>query len=488
MTETQEITFHGTAREVAGELVIRDAGGNPSHVIPLNKKTATSGPSALVISDVLAKTGLTLFTEGAKSASMYESKITLINADEGELFYRGYAIQDLMANSTYLEVCYLLRHGELPMNDELIEYSGKIFARMNDAVGDVARIQSILSGLGHDAEPMDMLGTLLTAVGAFRKGTLNIHTDPEQRDNALLTATAVMPVLVAMIHKFKTTGQAFINPPLPEKSLEENFLHMYFSEPGQAFNVDPQAAHELGKIMIAHADHEQNASTSALRANLSTGAQLFPSLASATNALAGPAHGGASAECLDMLDTILGRAKELGQGDVNAGLEQAADEAIARAKDKKDSFRLMGFGHRVYKNTDPRARAILSELEQKVGSDNSGYKIISMLVARTAGDEYFNEKGGRKIYANVDLASGMLERQLGFTTEMAVVLFALSRGAAGWPAHADEHLKAQAPIVRPYQVYTGPDPRDYIAIDNRGPKLPPVPGLEAPEVSPTGAT
>jgi len=477
----QKIQFLGAKREVTGgELTLTDAGGNPSHVIPLKLNSSTIGPSALVISDVLSQTGMTLFSPGGKSSSLYESKITCIGADEGKLFYRGYPIEQLIEHSNFLEVCYLLRKGDLPTEKEMRDFSTKIFDRMSLMVKHVGRIQGILSAFDRRDDPMDMVGTILPAIRTFfKKGEnkndagadvfvgVDIHVDPEQRENAFLVATAVMPVIVSMVHKYRSTGYAFVNPPIPGKTFEENFLHMFFSKPGEPFNVNSQAAREMGRIMSALGDHEQNASTAGLRGTLTTGAELFPSMAAATFALAGPSHGGASEACLKVLDAIIDRAKVLGDGCVETGLEKAADEAIARAKNKDDPYRLMGFGHRVYKNMDPRAKLLLKDLKQKVGTENIYYRLITMLVNKTANDEYFNELGNKKIYANVDLVAGMLERQLGFETEMAVVIFLLSRGAAGWPAHAEELLNTKAPIVRPLQVYKGPGERDYVELELR---------------------
>ena len=407
--------------------------------------SGTIGPDVV---DVGALTGQGMFTydPGFVSTAACESKITYIDGGKGVLLHGGYPIEQLANESDFLETCWLLWHGELPTADEKKDFVGRI--TMHTMVHD--QMNSFFQGFRRDAHPMAILCGVVGALSAFYHDSLNINNE-KHRNISAIRLIAKMPTLAAMAYKF-SIGQPFIYP-RNDLSYAENFLNMMFGTPCDDYKVSPTLAKAMDKIFILHADHEQNASTSTVRLAGSTGTNPFAAIAAGISALWGPSHGGANEAVLDMLNEI--------------GDESRIDEYVAKAKDKNDPFRLMGFGHRVYKNFDPRAKVMKQTADEvlgELGLDNDPLlKIAKRLEQIALEDDYFISK---KLYPNVDFYSGIILKAMGIPTSMFTVIFALGR-TPGWIAHWNEMIVDKSRIGRPRQLYTGPTQRDFVQIDKR---------------------
>jgi len=405
----------------------------------------TLGPDVV---DVRTLTANNLFTydPGFVSTAACESKITFIDGEKGQLLHRGYPIEELAGKSDYLEVCYLLLNGELPNKEQK-----QIFV---DTVTQHTMVNEQLThfynGFRRDAHPMAIMCGVVGALSAFYHDSLNVH-DPRHREVAAYRLIAKMPTMAAMSYKY-SIGQPFLYP-RNELSYSENFLHMMFGTPCEETKISPTIALAMDRIFILHADHEQNASTSTVRLAGSSGANPFACIAAGIATLWGPAHGGANEAVLDMLTEI---------GDVSR-----VGEYIDKAKDKNDPFRLMGFGHRVYKNFDPRAtvmRQSCHEVLKELNMENDPlFELALKLETIAREDEYFVQK---KLYPNVDFYSGIILKAIGIPTSMFTVIFALSR-TVGWIAHWDEMMSGSNRIGRPRQLYTGATERSFTPIDKR---------------------
>jgi citrate synthase len=410
-------------------------------VIELPVLESTVGPDVIDVRSLVSK-GVFTYDPGFMSTASTESSITYIDGDLGILLHRGYPIDQLADHSDYLETCYLLLNGELPDTDAKAVFADEITRHtMVDA-----QIVQLLNGFQRNAHPMAVMISLTGALAALYHEGLDID-DAAQRKLAATRLIAKMPTMAAMTYKH-SIGQPVMSP-LNSLSYAENFLHMMFGVPAEAPNVSPVLAKAMDVIFLLHADHEQNASTSTVRLAGSTGANPYACIASGIAALWGPAHGGANEAVLKMLNEI--------------GDESRIEEFIARAKDKDDPFRLMGFGHRVYKNFDPRSkvmRKICDEVLADLGVENDPlFKIARRLEKIALEDEYFIE---RKLYPNVDFYSGIILKAIGIPTSMFTVIFALGR-TPGWIAHWNEMLSGPYKIGRPRQLYRGAAQRDYPA-------------------------
>lgn len=406
----------------------------------------TLGPEVIDISQ-LASLGLFTFDPGFRSTAACDSKITFIDGDKGILLHRGYPIEQLAAQSHFLEVCYLLLKGELPNTTQYDQFAADI----NQHTMIHTQLSYFFRGFRRDAHPMAILCGVVGALSAFYHDSLDIK-NPQHRAVAALRLIAKMPTIAAMCYKY-SVGQPFVYPQ-NHMSYAENFLHMMFSVPTFESVPDPILVKAMDKIFVLHADHEQNASTSTVRLAGSSGANPFACIAAGIAALWGPAHGGANEAVVLMLEEI--------------GDEKNIPKYIARAKDKNDPFRLMGFGHRVYKNFDPRAttmRESCSEVLKTLGHiDDPLFNIARKLEEIALNDDYFIEK---KLYPNVDFYSGIILRALGIPISMFTVVFAVAR-TVGWIAHWNEMISTpQMSISRPRQLYTGYTQRDYVSIDKR---------------------
>lgn len=423
-----------------------DENGNKV-VIPLKSRQGTMGPTVIDVSQLYADTGYFTYDPGFTSTSSCESKITFIDGENGILLHRGYPIAELALHSDYLEVCYLLLYGELPTAEQKVSFVGKI----NSHTMVHEQLIHFYRGFRRDAHPMAIMVGVVGALSAFYHDSLDIH-DPEQRNIASIRLVAKMPTIAAMAYKY-SIGQPFVYPQ-NHLGFAENFLHMMFSVPSYKYDINPVFAKAMDRILILHADHEQNASTSTVRLAGSSGANPFACIASGIASLWGPAHGGANEAVLSMLKTI--------------GKKERIPEFIERAKDKNDSFRLMGFGHRVYKNYDPRAavmRETCFEVLNALGKSNDPLLDLAMdLEAIALKDEYFIEK---KLYPNVDFYSGIIFRALGIPMSMFTVLFAVAR-TVGWVSHWNEMIQDPTQkIGRPRQLYTGQPLRSYVSLKDR---------------------
>ena len=402
--------------------------------------SGSTGPDVIDVRQLVSK-GLFTYDPGFVSTASCESKITYIDGDNGVLLHRGYAIEDLAANSTYLETCYLLIHGELPNAKQMEVFEKEITT--NTMVHE--QLIQFFRGFRRDAHPMAIMCGVVGALSAFYHDQLD-NDNAEHREKAIHRLIAKMPTLAAMCYKY-SIGQPFVFP-REELTYAENFLHMMFSKPTKDSNVDPVLARAMDKIFMLHADHEQNASTSTVRLAGSSGANPFACIASGIAALWGPAHGGANEAVLNMLEEI---------GDVSN-----IDAFVAKAKDKDDPFRLMGFGHRVYKNFDPRAtvmRETCDEVLTLLGIDNDPLLQIAKRLEQIAlEDEYFIQ---RKLYPNVDFYSGIILKAIGIPSSMFTVIFAVAR-TVGWISHWNEMLNSPYRIGRPRQLYTGETKRSYL--------------------------
>jgi len=421
-----------------------EVGGN-SYDLPVYE--GTIGPSVIDVSALYGQTGYFTYDPGFTSTASCESNITYIDGDKGELLYRGYSIDQLAEQGNFIETCYLLLNGELPTSKEYEEFNYAI--SRHTMVHE--QMQYFLRGFRRDAHPMAIMCGMVGALSAFYHDSTDIN-DPQQRMIASRRMIAKIPTIAAMAYKY-SVGQPVVYP-RNDMSYAENFLHMCFSVPAEKYEVSPTLADAMDKIFILHADHEQNASTSTVRLAGSSGANPFACIAAGIACLWGPAHGGANEAALNMLEEI--------------GTVDRIPEYIAKAKDKNDPFRLMGFGHRVYKNYDPRAKvmqqtchAVLKELGIK---DDPLLDVAMELEKIALSDEYFVEK---KLYPNIDFYSGITLKAMGFPTTMFTVLFALAR-TVGWIAQWNEMIEdPKQRIGRPRQLFTGATERPYVARDKR---------------------
>lgn len=407
----------------------------------------TMGPSVVDVTKLYRETGMFTYDPGFMSTASCESKITYINGEKGILMHRGYMIQDLASKSDFLEVAYLLLHGELPDKKNKDEFTYQI--KHHTLVHE--QLQFLLRGFPRKAHPMAILVGAFSSLSAVYHDNLDIR-DPKQREAAAIQMIAKMPTLAAMAYKY-SIGQPFMYPK-NNLGYAENFLYMMFGVPSEEYKVNPVIAKAIDKIFILHADHEQNASTSTVRLSGSSGANPFACIGAGIASLWGPAHGGANEAVLHML-------KEIGHKD-------NIPKYIARAKDKNDSFVLMGFGHRVYKNYDPRAmvlRESCHEVLKELNITNEPLLDIAMELERIAlSDEYFIE---RKLYPNVDFYSGIIYRAMGIPEQMFTVLFATAR-ISGWIAQWKEMMEDPTnKIGRPRQLYTGYTEREFTPINKR---------------------
>jgi citrate synthase len=407
----------------------------------------SEGEQGIDISNLLESTGTVTLDFGYKNTGATTSAITFLDGDKGILRYRGYSIEDLAAKSTFLEVCYLLIFGELPTTDQLNTFSNDI--QNHTMVHE--DIKKILDGFPSTAHPMGVLASLFCAQTAFYPESLDPNRSSELVYLSIVRALAKMPTFAAWAYKNE------VGHPVnyPDNSLDycSRFLKMMFALPAENYEVDPVVANALDKLLILHADHEQNCSTSTVRIVGSSKASIYSSISAGINALWGPLHGGANQEVILMLEQI----KKDG-GDT--------DKWIAKAKDKNDPFRLMGFGHRVYKNFDPRAKIIkkaADDVLEKLGVNDPTLEIARKLEEIALRDPYFIE---RKLYPNVDFYSGIIYRALGIPVEMFTVMFAIGR-LPGWIAQWKELRENKEPIGRPRQIYTGQNLRPYVALNKR---------------------
>ncbi|MCW2338403.1 citrate synthase [Sphingobium sp. B2D3A] len=404
------------------------------------------GPKVIDIRKLYAQTGMFTYDPGFTSTASCDSALTYIDGDEGVLLHRGYPIDQLAEQSSFMEVAYLLLRGSLPSKDEF-----ELFERTITRHTMVhEQLSTFFRGFRRDAHPMAIMCGVVGALSAFYHDSTDI-TDPHQRMIASHRLIAKMPTLAAMAYKY-SVGQPFVYPS-NDLSYTGNFLRMTFSVPAEEYVVDPVVEAAMDKIFILHADHEQNASTSTVRLAGSSGANPFACIAAGIACLWGPAHGGANEAALNMLREI--------------GTVDRIPSYIARAKNKDDPFRLMGFGHRVYKNYDPRAKvmqATAKEVLDKLGVSDPIFDVARELEQIALHDEYFIEK---KLYPNVDFYSGVILSAIGFPTDMFTVLFALAR-TVGWVAQWNEMISdPEQKIGRPRQLYTGPTQRDYVPMDKR---------------------
>ena len=409
--------------------------------------SGTLGPDVIDIRSLYAKTGLFTYDPGFTSTAACDSAITFIDGDKGELLYRGYPIEQLAEKSNYLEVCYLLLYGELPSAKQFQEFEQLV--TRHTMVHE--QMHYFYRGFRRDAHPMAVMTGVVGAMAAFYHDSTDIN-DPEQREIASIRMIAKIPTLAAMAYKY-SIGQPFVYP-RNDLDYASNFLHMCFSVPAEEYKVNPEIARAMDLIFTLHADHEQNASTSTVRLSGSSDANPFACIAAGVACLWGPAHGGANEAALNMLREI--------------GTVDRIPEYIARAKDKNDPFRLMGFGHRVYKNYDPRAK-VMQETANRVldllGVENNPTLQVAKELERIAlSDPYFVD---RKLYPNVDFYSGVILDAIGFPTSMFTVLFAVAR-TVGWISQWKEMIgDPQKKIGRPRQLYNGATARDYTDIGAR---------------------
>jgi citrate synthase len=407
----------------------------------------TEGPSVIDVRKLYAQTGHFTFDPSYTSTASCKSRLTFIDGEKGVLMHRGYTIEELTEHSTFLEVAYLLLEGDLPNKTQLDKFTHNV--TYHTMVHE--QLHKFFSGFRRDAHPMAIMCGVVGALSAFYHDSLDIW-DPKQREISAHRLIAKIPTLAAMTMKY-AMGQPFVYP-RNDLNYAENFLHMCFALPAEPFRVSKTLAKAMDKIMILHADHEQNASTSTVRLAGSSQANPFACISSGITSLWGPAHGGANQAVLAMLREI--------------GSKERIPEFIERAKDKDDPFRLMGFGHRVYKNYDPRAGVLkqsCDEVLDELGVENEPLLDIARELERIAlQDEYFVS---RKLFPNVDFYSGIILKAMGFPEEMFTVLFAVGR-TVGWVAQWKEMIEEPTlRIGRPRQLYTGPQKRDYVPVEGR---------------------
>ncbi len=430
-----------TASTKSAKLTLNDQ----SYDLPVLSPTV--GPAVLDIRKLYAQADVFTFDPGFTSTAACESAITYIDGDKGELLHRGYPIEQLAAKSSHLEVCFLLLYGELPTADQLADFESRV--TRHTMVHE--QMHLFFRGFRRDAHPMATMVGVVGAMSAFYHDSLDIN-DPWQREVASIRMIAKLPTIAAMAYKY-SVGQPFV---YPKNSLDYagNFLHMCFAVPAEDYVVNPVLAKALDRIMMLHADHEQNASTSTVRLAGSSGANPFACIAAGIACLWGPAHGGANQACLEMLREI--------------GTVDRIPEFIARAKDKTSGFRLMGFGHRVYKNFDPRATVLKESADEVLDllgvRNNPTLQVAKELERIALQDDYFISK---KLYPNVDFYSGIILDAMGFPTSMFTPIFAISR-TVGWISQWKEMIAEQnQKIGRPRQLYIGAAKRDYVDLAKR---------------------
>ncbi|MEY3647504.1 MAG: type citrate synthase [Bacteroidota bacterium] len=407
----------------------------------------TENEPAIDIAKLRSDTGLITIDSGFKNTGSTTSSITFLDGEEGILRYRGYRIEDLAEKSSFMEVAYLLIYGELPTQAQFNDFTKQI--TYHTLVHE--DIKKILDGFPSNAHPMGVLSSLICSLSAFYPDSLNSNSTPEEVNLSMVRLLAKMPTFAAWAYKNKMGHP--VN--YPDNSLDycSNFLKMMFALPAERYEVDPVVAKALDALLILHADHEQNCSTSTVRMVGSSQAPIYASISAGINALWGPLHGGANQSVIEMLEAI-----KADGGNTKKYLD--------KAKDKNDPFRLMGFGHRVYKNFDPRAKIIKKAADDvlaKLGVKDPILEIAKELEFAALNDPYFVDK---KLYPNVDFYSGIIYRALGIPTDMFTVMFALGR-LPGWIAQWKEMTEKGEPIGRPRQVYTGATERDYVAMGNR---------------------
>ena len=407
----------------------------------------TENEDAIDISKIRSETGLITLDKGYKNTGATTSKITYLDGEKGILRHRGYSIEELASKSSFTEVCYLLIYGELPTQSQLDNFEHEI--RFHTLVHEDFKI--ILDGYPSKAHPMGVLSSLITSLTAFYPESLDPSRSRKLVDLSIVRILGKFPTFAAWSYK-KRTGHPII---YPDNSLDycSNFLKMMFALPSMEYEPNPVVTDALNKLLILHADHEQNCSTSTVRIVGSAQSSIYPSISAGINALWGPLHGGANQAVIEMLDTIMNDNNDV-------------DKYIKKAKDKSDPFRLMGFGHRVYKNFDPRAKIIKKAADNvldKLGVDDPVLELAKKLEKIALEDEYFIQK---KLYPNVDFYSGIIYRALGFPPEMFTVMFAFGR-LPGWISQWVEMRQNKEPLGRPRQIYLGETERKYVDIKNR---------------------
>jgi citrate synthase len=424
-------------------VALRHEGGE----LELPVKPATEGAPGIDVAKLLSKTGLVTLDPGFVNTAACSSEITYIDGDAGILRYRGYPIDQLAERSNFIEVSYLLIYGQLPTQVQLDEFTEKI--KRHTLLHE--ELKRFFDGFPRDAHPMPVLSSAVSALSTFYQDSLNPFDEPNV-ELSTIRLLAKVPTLAAYAYK-KSVGQPFLYPD-NSMGLVENFLRMTFGFPAEPYEVDPSLVKALDLLFVLHADHEQNCSTSTVRLVGSSEANLFASISAGINALFGPLHGGANSAVLEMLESI----RDSG-GDV--------DTFVKKVKNKEDGVKLMGFGHRVYKNYDPRAKIVkqtADEILGKLGGDDHLLDIAKQLEERALSDDYFIE---RKLYPNVDFYTGLIYRAMGFPTRMFTVLFAIGR-LPGWIAHWREMVRDPATkIGRPRQVYVGPAERAFVSMPER---------------------
>ena len=419
--------------------------GSKEVELPIHSPTA--GPDVIDISQLYAKGDVFTYDPGYTSTASCDSTITFIDGEEGILLHRGYPIEQLSSKSHFLEVCYLLLYGGLPNVAELNDFETRVtrHTMLHE------QMMNFFRGFRRDAHPMAVMTGVVGAMSAFYHDSIDVN-DPWQREVASIRLIAKMPTIAAMAFKYNT-GQPFVYP-RNDLDYASNFLRMCFAVPAEDYEVNPILSRAMDRILTLHADHEQNASTSTVRLASSSGANPFACIAAGIACLWGPAHGGANQACLEMLEEI--------------GTVDKIPEFIERAKDKNDPFRLMGFGHRVYKNRDPRATVLkesADEVLELLGVENNSILQVAKKLEETAlADEYFIEK---KRFPNVDFYSGIILEAMGFPTSMFTPIFAVSR-TIGWVSQWKEMITdPKMKIGRPRQLYIGETKRDYVDIGDR---------------------
>jgi len=418
----------------------------PGGSLDLEIVHASEGSDGIALGPLLAKTGYTTFDGGFVNTSSTKSAITYIDGDAGILRYRGIPIEQLAEKSTFIEVSYLLIYGELPTSDELASFTNQI-QRHTLLHEDLKRF---FDGFPRNAHPMPVLSSAVNALSAYYQDSLD-PLDNKQVELSTIRLLAKLPTIAAYAYK-KSEGQPFLYPD-NSLTLVENFLRMTFGFPAEPYEVDPEIVRALDMLLILHADHEQNCSTSTVRLVGSSQANLFTSISGGINALWGPLHGGANQAVLEMLTKI------------RDGGDDVAT-FVKKVKNREDGVKLMGFGHRVYKNYDPRARIVKEQADKilaKLGVDDPLLDIAKQLEEIALTDDFFVE---RKLYPNVDYYTGVIYRAMGFPTRMFTVLFALGR-LPGWIAHWREMHSEPGKIGRPRQIYTGYTERDYVDLGGR---------------------
>ncbi len=417
-----------------------------SETVTLNRYSGSVGPDVLDVQALYKDTGMFTYDPGFMSTAACQSAITYIDGDKGVLMYRGYPIEQLAEKSNHIEVCYLLMHGELPDKKQAAEFE-KIITE-HTMVND--QLQYFFRGFRRDAHPMSILVGVVGALSSFYHDSLDIN-DPKHRQISAHRLIAKMPTLVAMTYRYNQ-GLPFVYPQ-NKYNYSENFLNMMFSVPAEEYTPNPIVAKAMDKIFMLHADHEQNASTSTVRLAGSSGANPFACISSGIACLWGPAHGGANEAVLKMLAEI--------------GSVENIPAYMEKVKDKNNSTRLMGFGHRVYKNFDPRAtimRDTCHEVLDALGVEDPMLDVAMKLEEIALSDPYFVD---RKLYPNVDFYSGIIMRAIGIPTSLFTAIFALSR-TVGWISHWMEMMgEPTQKIGRPRQLYTGADKRDYVELSKR---------------------